>query len=205
MVKPSSHKAGNVCRLTSHDFWTNSIVFLTNAKVLWWYFTTLSETNIAIENRPSEKGIYYFQPSIFRCKLAVSFREFKLQQKFLLECSQIIFKSYLLVWSIDFKGLAIFLDFRWFYLGGFEKSPFFQAWKSWMSRTFNYPWNTTADGRNPEPLYKTTYQLVQDFVHQQYYLENIGSTWKYHNFRQLWLVSAVKVKLMNTKSNLFSR
>ena len=37
----------------------------------------LPKTNIAPENRPSqkEKIVFQFQPSIFRCKLAVSFRE----------------------------------------------------------------------------------------------------------------------------------
>ena len=37
--------------------------------------TTLLETNIAPENRPSQKERIVFQPSIFRGKLAVSFRE----------------------------------------------------------------------------------------------------------------------------------
>ena len=36
---------------------------------------TLLETNTAPENRPSQKETIVFQPSIFRCKLAVSFRE----------------------------------------------------------------------------------------------------------------------------------
>ena len=36
---------------------------------------TLLETNTVPENRPSQKEIIVFQPSIFRCKLAVSFRE----------------------------------------------------------------------------------------------------------------------------------
>ena len=37
---------------------------------------TLPETNQnAPENRPSQKETIVFQPSIFRCKLAVSFRE----------------------------------------------------------------------------------------------------------------------------------
>ena len=35
---------------------------------------TLPETNIAPENRSSQKERIVFQPSIFRCKLAVSFR-----------------------------------------------------------------------------------------------------------------------------------
>ena len=36
---------------------------------------TLPETNMAPENRPSQKETIVFQPSIFRCKQAVSGRE----------------------------------------------------------------------------------------------------------------------------------
>ena len=36
---------------------------------------TLPKTNVAHENWPSQKETIVFQPSIFRCKLAVSFRE----------------------------------------------------------------------------------------------------------------------------------
>ena len=46
------------------------------------------------------------------------------------------------------------------------------AWKMCLSCFWLWkaPADTTVDGRNPAPpgMYQTTYQLVQDFFHQQY-------------------------------------
>ena len=44
--------------------------------------TTLPKTNTAPEKLPSQKERIVFQPSIFRCKLAVSFRGKKKQKSF---------------------------------------------------------------------------------------------------------------------------
>ena len=54
-----------------------SVLFLvvTTSEDRIYTIYTLPESNIAPENRVSQKETIVFQPSIFRCKLAVSFRE----------------------------------------------------------------------------------------------------------------------------------
>ena len=52
------------------------MLFFLGSNMYQWYSTviTLLETNIAPENRPSQKERIVFQPSIFRCELLVSVR-----------------------------------------------------------------------------------------------------------------------------------
>lgn len=45
-----------------------------NTKVVLLVAGTPQKLNIALENRPFQKDLAFFQPSIFRCTLAVSFR-----------------------------------------------------------------------------------------------------------------------------------
>ena len=54
--------------------WSAFLLFI-DAISLGFKLGTLPKTNIALENRPSQKDRIASQPSIFRCKLAVSLRE----------------------------------------------------------------------------------------------------------------------------------
>ena len=62
-------------------FWIISLGIGVKIKNIWNHHLLqsfapyLPETNMAPENRPSQKERIVFQPSIFKCKLAVSFRE----------------------------------------------------------------------------------------------------------------------------------